>query len=160
MGATAETVSLEKEAPSRSAEGGVPQAAPGLGGAAFDPYMERLFGGAPADPPDSAAGSLSVHFVEVDAELIGKLRKGGGRVLITEAKIGGLRFDMLEINFSKGSAELIDLAATSSSTHVAKTSSYKKALEELLNMKVEAKEMLYTGPNGELLETLTEVVVK
>jgi len=32
-------------------------------------------------------------------------------------------------------------------------------LEVLLGMKVEAKELLYTGVNGELLEELVEVVV-
>jgi hypothetical protein len=124
-------------------------------GRVYDKLMETL-----VSEGIGRAGGKTLHYVEVDAELIGKLRTGGGRVLITEGKVGGLRFDMLEINFSKSSAELIDLAATSSSTHVAKTSSYKKVLEELLNMKVEAKELLYTGPNGELLETLTEVVVK
>jgi len=67
---------------------------------------------------------------------------------------------MLEIDFVRGRAELIDLAATSSAAHVGKTRSYKQALEALLKMHVDAKEMLYTGSNGELLETLVEVTVK
>jgi hypothetical protein len=67
--------------------------------------------------------------------------------------------DMIEIDFARKRAELIDLAATSSPPHVLKTKEYKTALEKLLGMKVDAKEMLYTGPNGELLETLVVVPV-
>lgn len=61
MGAGAESVSLEKEAPSRSSEATVQQATLGVPGAVFDPFVERLFGGAPANPPDSAAGSISIQ---------------------------------------------------------------------------------------------------
>jgi len=61
MGAAAETVSMEKEAPSRSSEAGVQLAVPAGPGAVFGPFVERLFGGAPAQPPDCAAGSLSVE---------------------------------------------------------------------------------------------------
>jgi len=61
MGAAAETVSMEKEAPIRSSEPGGQLAAPALPGSVPDPFVERLFGGAPAQPPDSAIGSLSVQ---------------------------------------------------------------------------------------------------
>jgi len=61
MGTTAESASLEKDAPSRSPEAGVQQTMSGLPAAALDPFVERLFGGAPSEPPDSAAGSLSIQ---------------------------------------------------------------------------------------------------
>ena len=64
MGASAESVSLEKEAPSRRSETGVQQAATALSGT-FDPFLERLFGGAPVEPPESAAISLSVQRLKV-----------------------------------------------------------------------------------------------
>ena len=53
------------------------------------------------------------HYVAVDAKLIARLRAGGGRVLITEGRLAGgmRRFDLLEIDFNKGTAELIDLAS-------------------------------------------------
>jgi hypothetical protein len=102
------------------------------------------------------------HYVAVDAELIARLRTGGGRVLITEGRLAGGagRFDMLEIDFNKGTAELIDLASRPKPSHVEKLLTYKRHLGELLGFKVAAKEMYYTGEQGELLETLQEVLVK
>jgi len=107
-------------------------------------------------------GQKAMHYVELNAELITYLRNTGKRVLITEGRLPskGLRFDIVEIDFVKGRAELIDLTATSSAPHLAKTRSGKTALEKLLGMPVDAKEMYYTGPKGELLETLVEVQVK
>jgi hypothetical protein len=61
MGAAAESVSVEKEAPSRGAEAGGTQGAAASPGFAFDPFVDRLFGGSPAEPPDSAAGSLAIQ---------------------------------------------------------------------------------------------------
>ncbi len=102
------------------------------------------------------------HYVAVDAKLIARLRAGGGRVLITEGRLAGgaRRFDLLEIDFSKGTAELIDLASRPKRSHVDKLLTYKRDLSRLLGFEVEAKEMYYTGEQGELLETLQEVVVK
>jgi hypothetical protein len=57
----AEALSLEKEAPSRSLDSSVPQTALAEPGAAFDPFVERLFGGAPSGPPESAAGSVTIQ---------------------------------------------------------------------------------------------------
>ncbi len=124
-------------------------------GHVYDSMMESLVGEA-----IGRTGQKVLHYVEVDATLIAKLRQEGGRVFISEGKIGSLRFDMLEINFKNGTAELIDLASTSNARHIAKTRAYKQALESLLKMPVEAKELLYTGPNGELLEPLVEKIVK
>jgi hypothetical protein len=59
MGAAAESVSLEKEAPSRSQERGVQQTASAESGSASNPLVERLFQGSPPDPADSTARSLS-----------------------------------------------------------------------------------------------------
>ena len=108
------------------------------------------------------SGAKTFHYVDLDANFIKKLRDAGGRVVITEGRIKsqGMRFDILEIDFSKKRGDLIDLAATTSSKHVAKTRSYKVALEKLLEVPVDATEMLYTGPKGELLETLIEVPIK
>jgi hypothetical protein len=89
-----------------------------------------------------------LHYVEINAALIKKLRESGG-----------LRVDMVEIDFSKAQAELIDLTATSSAKHLEKTRSGKTALEKLLGMPITAKEMHYTGPKGELLDDLVEVIV-
>jgi bacterioferritin-associated ferredoxin len=61
MGAAAETVSLQRDAPSRSPETAGPESAPAMSGASFDPFVDRLLAGAPAEPSDSAAGSLSVQ---------------------------------------------------------------------------------------------------
>jgi hypothetical protein len=102
------------------------------------------------------------HYVAVDAELIARLRAGGGRVLITEGRLAGgaRRFDMLEIDFGKGTAELVDLASRPKPSHVEKLLTYKRDLAKLLGFEVAAKEMYYTGEHGELLETLREVTVK
>lgn len=102
------------------------------------------------------------HYVAVDAKLIAKLRTGGGRVLITEGRLAGgaRRFDLLEIDFNKGTAELIDLASRPKPSHVEKLLAYKRELGKLLGLEVEAKEMYYTGEHGELLEALQEVVIK
>ena len=102
------------------------------------------------------------HYVGVDAKLIAKLRAAGGRVLITEGRLAGgkRRFDLLEIDFENGTAELLDLASRPKPNHVEKLLTYKRALRKLLGFEVEAKEMYYTGEQGELLETLEEVVVK
>jgi Domain of unknown function (DUF4157) len=102
------------------------------------------------------------HYVAVDAELIARLRAGGGRVLITEGRLAGgaRRFDLLEIDFSKGTAELIDLASRPKPSHVEKLLTYKRDLAKLLGFEVAAKEMYYTGEQGEVLETLQEVMVK
>lgn len=126
-------------------------------GRVYDKLMESLIG-----EGIKRAGGKVLHYAEVDATLIGKLRAARERVLITEGRLSskGLRFDMLEIDFAKGRAELLDFAATSSPGHLAKTRDYKTALEKLLKLPVEAKELLYTGPKGELLETLVEVPVK
>jgi hypothetical protein len=126
-------------------------------GRVYDKLLENLVG-----EGIRRAGGKVLHYVELDAVTIAKLRASGERVLVTEGRLSsrGLRFDMLEIDFAKGRAELIDIAATSSAKHLEKTRSYKSALERLLKMPVEAKELLYTGPNGELLDTLKEVPVK
>jgi hypothetical protein len=59
MGAAAESLTLEKDTPTRSAEAGVQQTAPAS--SAFDPFVQRLFGSAPSDPPISVADSLYVQ---------------------------------------------------------------------------------------------------
>jgi hypothetical protein len=56
-----EPASVEKSPESRDQHGGATQAALAPDGAMLDPFVEGLFGGAPAGPPDSAAGSLSVQ---------------------------------------------------------------------------------------------------
>jgi hypothetical protein len=125
-------------------------------GRVYDKLMQDLVG-----EGVRRAGGHVLHYVEVTPELINELRARGGRVLITEGRLGSTgRFDMLEIDFAKGRAELLDLAATSTGKHLAKTRSYKTALEELLNLPVDAKELLYTGSRGELLEGLVEVTVQ
>jgi hypothetical protein len=102
------------------------------------------------------------HYVAVDAELIARLRAGGGRVLITEGRLAGgaRRFDLLEIDFNKGTAELVDLASRPKPSHVQKLLTYKRDLGKLLGFEVAAKELYYTGEQGELLEMLQEVIVK
>jgi hypothetical protein len=126
-------------------------------GRVYDSLVEKL-----VSEGIRRTGQEILHYVEFSAETVAKLRRAGGRVLVTEGKLlsEGLRFDMLEIDFVKNRAELIDLAATSSPAHLAKTRSYKAALEKILKMPVEAKELYYTGAKGELLETLVEVPVK
>jgi hypothetical protein len=59
MSAAAESLTLEKDTPAKSAEAGVQQTAPAS--SAFDPFVQRIFGSAPADPPASVADSLSVQ---------------------------------------------------------------------------------------------------
>ncbi len=56
MGAAAEAVSLQKDTESRGPE---TAAAPSSPGPAYDPFVDRFFQGAPAEPPDAAARSLS-----------------------------------------------------------------------------------------------------
>jgi hypothetical protein len=126
-------------------------------GRVYDKLMESLVG-----EGIRRAGGKVLHYVEVDAKLLEKLRATGERVVIMEGRLSskGLRFDMLEIDFAKGRVELLDLTATSSPGHLAKTRDYKTSLEKLLKLPVEAKELIYTGPKGELLETLIEVPVK
>jgi len=126
-------------------------------GKVYDNLMESMVRGI------YKTGDYNVlHYVELDAKLVAELRASGKTAVITEGRLRslGLRFDMLKIDFAKGTAQLIDLAATSSSQHVAKTLAYKNALAKLLNMEVEAIEMLYTGDKGELLPVLKQVTVK
>jgi hypothetical protein len=59
MGAAAESLTLEKDTPTRSAEAGVQQTAPAS--STFDPFVQRVFGSAPSDPPAAVADSLSVR---------------------------------------------------------------------------------------------------
>jgi hypothetical protein len=126
-------------------------------GRVYDNLLEKL-----VSEGVKRTGQVVMHYVELNAELVKNLRSAGKRVLITEGRLPseGLRFDMLEIDFVKGRAELIDLTATSSARHLEKTRSGKVALEKLLGMPADAKELYYAGPNGELLETLVEVTVK
>jgi hypothetical protein len=107
-------------------------------------------------------GQNALHYVELTPALISRLRSAGRRVLITEGRLPkeGLRLDMVEIDFVKGRAEVLDLTATPSAAHLEKTKAGKSALETLLDMPVDAKEAYYTGANGELLEDLVEVVVR
>ncbi len=56
----AEPVSLEKEAPTRSPESSIPQSPSAEPGSSFDPFVDRLFGGASKGPPESAAGSVNI----------------------------------------------------------------------------------------------------
>src|ERR1700722_12416470 len=61
MGAAAESLTLEKDTPTRNVEVGVEQTA--RASSAFDPFVQRLFGSAPSGPPASVADTLSVqHF--------------------------------------------------------------------------------------------------
>jgi hypothetical protein len=94
--------------------------------------------------------------------LIATLRAKGGRVLITEGRLAGgkRRFDILEIDFDRGTGELVDLASRPKADHVEKLLSYKRSLRRLLGFDVEAKEMYYTGEDGKLLESLEEVVIE
>jgi hypothetical protein len=55
---------------------------------------------------------------------------------------------------------MIDITATESAAHLEKTRTGKKALEELLGMPVDAKELRYTGADRKLLEDLVVVPVK
>jgi len=125
-------------------------------GRVYDAILEKLVGEAV-----KRTGQKVLHYAELTPELIKQLRKAGKRVLFTEARLPskGLRLDMVEVDFAKGRAELLDITATSSSAHLEKTREGKKALEELLGMPVDAKELQYTGPDGELLDTLVEVPV-
>jgi hypothetical protein len=59
MGAAAESLTLDKDTPARCAETGVQQTAPAS--SALDPFVQRLFSSAPADPPAAVADSLSVQ---------------------------------------------------------------------------------------------------
>ena len=121
-------------------------------GRVYDNLLEKLI----------SAGMQGVettlHYAELTPELVRKLRASGKRVLLTEVQLPriGRRYDFLEINFKGNSAELIDLAATKDPRHTAKTREGKKALRSILRMEVKAKEMFYTGPNGELLDPLVE----
>lgn len=109
----------------------------------------------------SATKATVMHYTEVNAALFKKLAATGGRVLITEGRISGVgRFDMALIDFDKKVGVVIDIASTSTPRHEAKTRGYKKALEKMLKGHMSAKEMLYTGKNGEVLEKLKEVVIE
>jgi hypothetical protein len=125
-------------------------------GRVYDKVVEKLVTAVMADT------ATTLHYVEVTTDLIKSLRARGGTVLITEGRLPklGLRFDLLKISFAKNEAELVDLAATPKASHFAKTLDYKKALEQTLEMPVNAKEMFYTGKDGKLLEPLVEVEVK
>jgi len=59
MGAAPESLTLDKDTPARSAETGVQQSLPASH--AFDPFVQRLFSGAPSEPSDSVADSLSLQ---------------------------------------------------------------------------------------------------
>ena len=126
-------------------------------GRVYDKLLEQL-----VSEGVKRTGQQVLHYSELTADLVKQLRKSGKRVLLTEARIPskGLRLDMIEIDFAKGRAELLDITATPSKVHVDKTRSGKEALEELLGMPVDAKELYYTGPKGELLEDLVEVPVR
>jgi hypothetical protein len=126
-------------------------------GRVYDKVLEQL-----VTEGVKRTGQQVLHYAELTAELVRDLRKVGKRVLVTEARVPakGLRLDMVQIDFAKGRAELLDITATKSSVHFEKTRKGKEALEELLGMPVDAKELYYTGSNGELLENLVEVPVK
>ena len=109
-----------------------------------------------------AMSDTAHHYVDVDDALIAKLRKAGGKVVITEGKLKGgkHRFDFLQIDFERNRAELLDLASRPKEIHTEKTRNYKQLLEKALGMPVDAKELFYTGPKGEMLDDLIEVTVK
>jgi hypothetical protein len=111
------------------------------------------------------AGKGVIPNANIDAKFIEKLKATGGVTLMTEGRIKslGMRLDMLEIDFGRKTADVVDIASTRSTKHVAKTRAYKQAVEKLLgpDFKVTAKEMLYTNAQtGELLEELQELIVQ
>lgn len=128
-------------------------------GRVYDSVLEQLISAA------MKGVQTTLHYVELTPKLIRELRAKGERVLLTEVRLPriGRRYDFLEIDFRKGkgdAAELIDLAATEDPRHTEKTREGKREVRKLLGGDVTAKELLYTGPNGELLEPLVELEVK
>ena len=100
-----------------------------------------------------------LHYSIVDEALIARLSKAGGRVLITEGRLlgGKLRFDLAEIDFEQKTIELIDLTPTLENGHVIKTLSYAAELKRLTGFDVSSSELLYVGPDGNLLSDLIKV---
>lgn len=100
-----------------------------------------------------------LHYAAVDEALITRLKRTGGRVLITEGRLlgGKLRFDLAEIDFEQKTIELIDLTPTLENGHVVKTLSYAAELKRLTGFQVSSSELLYVGPDGNLLSDLIKV---
>ena len=61
MGAATESVSLEKNADTHARDAAGGPGAVASEGPAFDSFVEGLFQGSPAEPPDTAAGAVSVQ---------------------------------------------------------------------------------------------------
>lgn len=97
-----------------------------------------------------------LHYVEVDKALIGKLQKGGGRVVITQGRLnkGKLRFDIAEIDFDKKTIDLIDLTPKGDPSHLSKTVDYEMALKELTGFKVNSSEHHYVEEGMGLADDL------
>jgi outer membrane protein OmpA-like peptidoglycan-associated protein len=100
-----------------------------------------------------------LHYAMVDEALITRLKRTGGRVLITEGRLlgGKLRFDLAELDFEQKNIELIDLTPTLENGHVVKTLSYAAELKRLTGFQVSSSELLYVGPDGNLLSDLIKV---
>ncbi len=100
--------------------------------------------------------------------VVATLRAKGGRVLFVEGSLGNRkiagkkrRADYVEIDFGPPErVSLIDLTADRDPSHLAKTALYKKYLEDITGMPVEAMDMRFVAANGDLLDTLEEVPTK
>jgi hypothetical protein len=104
-----------------------------------------------------------LNYEHVNAQLIAKLEKDGGRVVITQGRLkgGDLRFDLAEIDFDHKTVELIDLAPKGDPAHVAGTKLYEAEMQKLLpDFKITSMEQHYVGAEDQVLEVLEEVGVK
>lgn len=107
-----------------------------------------------------------MHNTQITQAFIATARAEKKNILVTEAKvlIGGKwkRIDLLELNFKAGKNELtlLDLTSLTRAEHIQKTQSYRTALSNLTNATIHASEMHYVGTSSELLEFLTEKVLK
>jgi len=102
--------------------------------------------------------------IEITPSVLKAEAQAGGRLLIVE---GGVRVgkrmprvDLLEIDFAKKKAVVVDLTSVSRAEHVAKTREYGRIFTELLGFPVAAIEMRYVGLEGVLRQVLFKAVIK
>lgn len=105
-------------------------------------------------------GMLVLNNKKLTRELLEELRQRKARVIIIE---GGLsyrrRVDYVKLDFSKNRFEIGDLVAKPNAGHQRKTMRYLEEIKKLTGLSGDAIEYYYIGPNGELLEELTEKVI-
>jgi hypothetical protein len=99
----------------------------------------------------SGGGRATVlHYVHVTKALLEEMRTTvGGRLIITQGRLrgGSLRFDLAEIDFDRGTVDLIDLTALHDPRHASKNTDYETDLADLTGFPVAAYEARYVDEN-------------